>query len=37
MDWLEEAKTEATRLRRMAQAIEWLAEGKARNWKYQNC
>jgi uncharacterized protein YdeI (YjbR/CyaY-like superfamily) len=37
VDWLEEAKTEATRLRRMAQAIEWLAEGKARNWKYQKC
>jgi uncharacterized protein YdeI (YjbR/CyaY-like superfamily) len=35
--WLEEAKTEPTRLRRMAQAIEWLAEGKARNWKYEKC
>jgi len=37
VDWLEEAKTEATRLRRMEQAIEWIAEGKQRNWKYQNC
>lgn len=37
VDWLDEAKTEATRLRRMAQAIEWLAEGKARNWKYEKC
>jgi len=37
VDWLEDAKTEATRLRRMAQAIEWLAEGKARNWKYEKC
>lgn len=37
VDWLEEAKTEATRLRRMAQAIEWIAEGKARNWKYEKC
>jgi uncharacterized protein YdeI (YjbR/CyaY-like superfamily) len=37
VDWLEEAKTEATRLRRMAQAIEWLAQGKARNWKYERC
>ncbi len=35
--WLEEAKTEATRDRRMAQAIEWLAEGKSRNWKYEKC
>ena len=37
VDWLEDAKTEATRLRRMDQAIEWLAEGKARNWKYEKC
>ncbi len=32
--WLEEAKTEATRLKRLEQAIEWIAEGKQRNWKY---
>lgn len=32
--WITEAKQEATRARRIAQAIEWLAEGKARNWKY---
>jgi uncharacterized protein YdeI (YjbR/CyaY-like superfamily) len=37
VDWLEEAKTEATRLRRMDQAIEWIAEGKGRNWKYEKC
>jgi uncharacterized protein YdeI (YjbR/CyaY-like superfamily) len=37
VDWLEEAKAEATRLRRMAQAIEWIAEGKGRNWKYEKC
>lgn len=37
VDWLEEAKTEATRLRRMAQAIEWIADGKGRNWKYEKC
>ena len=35
--WIEEAKTEATRLRRMDQAIAWLAEGKERNWKYEKC
>ena len=35
--WIEEAKAEATRLRRMTQALEWLAEGKARNWKYEKC
>lgn len=37
VDWLEEAKTEATRLLRMDQAVEWIAEGKARNWKYEKC
>ena len=37
VDWLEEAKAEATRLRRMEQAVEWLTEGKARNWKYEKC
>jgi hypothetical protein len=37
VSWIVEAKAEATRLRRMAQAIEWLAEGKARNWKYEKC
>jgi uncharacterized protein YdeI (YjbR/CyaY-like superfamily) len=34
IDWLTEAKTEATRDKRLAQAIEWIAEGKIRNWKY---
>jgi hypothetical protein len=37
VEWLEDAKTEPTRLRRMAQAVAWLAEGKARNWKYEKC
>lgn len=36
-EWLTEAKTEATRGKRMAQAVEWIAEGKKRNWKYENC
>jgi uncharacterized protein YdeI (YjbR/CyaY-like superfamily) len=36
-DWVNEAKTEATRERRIATAIEWMAEGKRRNWKYENC
>lgn len=35
--WITEAKTEETRNRRMATAIEWLAEGKSRNWKYEKC
>lgn len=33
--WFEDAKTEATRTKRMSQALEWIAEGKSRNWKYQ--
>jgi uncharacterized protein YdeI (YjbR/CyaY-like superfamily) len=36
VEWLEDAKTETTRQRRMAQAIAWLAEGKSRNWKYES-
>ncbi len=36
INWIEEAKTEPTRVKRLAQAIEWIAEGKTRNWKYQN-
>ena len=32
-----DAKREDTRARRISQAVEWLAEGKSRNWKYENC
>lgn len=35
--WITEAKTEATRDKRLATTIEWLAQGKSRNWKYENC
>jgi uncharacterized protein YdeI (YjbR/CyaY-like superfamily) len=37
VDWLTDAKQEATRERRLAQTVEWLAAGKQRNWKYQDC
>jgi hypothetical protein len=37
VEWLTEARTEATREKRLATTIEWLAEGKRRNWKYENC
>lgn len=37
VEWIAEAKAEATRDRRIAQAIEWLGEGKKRNWKYESC
>ncbi len=36
-EWIADAKRPETRDRRIAQAIEWIAEGKQRNWKYQNC
>jgi uncharacterized protein YdeI (YjbR/CyaY-like superfamily) len=32
--WIVDAKGEDTRARRIAQAVEWMAEGKPRNWKY---
>jgi uncharacterized protein YdeI (YjbR/CyaY-like superfamily) len=35
VEWITEAKTEETRRRRLATAIEWIAEGKGRNWKYE--
>ena len=37
IEWINEAKTEATQLKRVDQTIEWLKEGKRRNWKYEKC
>lgn len=37
VEWITEAKQEATRQKRLATTIEWLAEGKPRNWKYMKC
>lgn len=34
LEWILGAKREDTRARRIAQAVEWLAEGKPHNWKY---
>ena len=34
VEWITDAKSEDTRSKRMEQAIEWMAEGKPRNWKY---
>ncbi len=36
-EWIAEAKRAETKEKRVAQAVEWIAEGKQRNWKYQNC
>ena len=37
VEWIAEAKRPETRDKRVVQAVEWMAEGKQRNWKYQNC
>ena len=33
-EWMNDAKTDATRQKRIAESLEWIAEGKPRNWKY---
>jgi uncharacterized protein YdeI (YjbR/CyaY-like superfamily) len=35
VQWITEAKTEETRQKRMDTSIEWISEGKGRNWKYE--
>ena len=37
LEWISEAKREETRNKRIATAVEWLADGKRRNWKYESC
>lgn len=37
LEWVTEAKRPETRAKRIAQSVEWLAEGKPRHWKYLNC
>jgi len=34
VEWVTEAKSDETRGRRLETAVQWLAEGKIRNWKY---
>ena len=36
-EWITGAKGEDTRARRVAQAVEWIQEGKSKNWKYAGC
>ncbi|HTI07053.1 MAG TPA: YdeI/OmpD-associated family protein [Puia sp.] len=35
IEWITEAKTDETKQKRVATTLEWLTEGKSRNWKYQ--
>ncbi len=37
VEWITEAKRDETRQKRLATTLEWLAEGKTRNWKHENC
>lgn len=37
VEWITDAKSDATRDKRLATTIEWLSEGKARHWKYEKC
>lgn len=34
-EWIADAKRDETRAKRVTQAVEWIAEGKGRNWKYE--
>jgi uncharacterized protein YdeI (YjbR/CyaY-like superfamily) len=35
VEWITEAKSADTRARRLETAVEWIADGKKRNWKYE--
>ena len=35
VEWITEAKRDETRQKRVQTAVQWIAEGKARNWKYE--
>lgn len=37
LDWIAEAKQDSTRAKRIADAVQWLSEGKRRHWKYEKC
>jgi uncharacterized protein YdeI (YjbR/CyaY-like superfamily) len=37
LEWISEAKQDSTRQKRIADAVQWLSEGKRRHWKYENC
>lgn len=37
LEWVTGAKRAETRAKRVEQAVEWMAQGKKRNWKYESC
>jgi uncharacterized protein YdeI (YjbR/CyaY-like superfamily) len=36
VEWIAGAKRPETKAKRLKQAVTWIAEGKSRNWKYEN-
>ena len=34
VEWITEAKSEATKIKRLSTATEWLSQGRSRNWRY---
>ncbi len=37
IEWITSAKRPETRAKRVATTIQWLATGKRRNWRYEQC
>ena len=37
VDWVNDAKQDSTRAKRIADAVQWLSEGKKRHWKHEKC
>ena len=37
LEWITTAKAPATRIKRIGEAVSWIAEGKKRHWKYESC
>ena len=37
LEWIRDAKQDGTRQKRIADAVDWLSEGKKRHWKYEHC
>ncbi len=36
-EWIAEAKRPETKAKRVAEAVQWMREGKRRHWKYESC
>ena len=37
VEWIVDAKRAETQVKRIETAVEWIGEGKRRNWKYEKC